>query len=85
MTPNEKEEWDILNHIISGNTHESVGKFLTYLQQQFAKECLWAGLGGEFAEKLVRATFAVIIKHAGLTNEFMDCVDNVDEIIDGSA
>jgi len=35
-------------------------------------------LGGEKAGKLVRAAFAVIVKHAGLAREFFELTLNVD-------
>ena len=84
ITSEEKKQEEFLNHIIFGNTDEKVGKFLVYLQKLFSKECLWANLGGENADKIVRATFAVIIKHAGLTQEFFDCVEEVDKIVESS-
>ena len=81
MTPEERQEEEFFNHIINGNSNEKVTKLLDYIQKQFSKECLWASLGGENGAKIVRAAFAVIIKHAGLMVQFQETVDEVDEIV----
>jgi len=81
MTPEEKQEEEFFNHIINGNSNEKVSKLLDFIQKQFSKECLWASLGGENGAKIVRAAFAVIIKHAGLMVQFQETVDDVDEIV----
>lgn len=81
ITPEEKQEEEFLNHIINGNSHEKVSKLLDFIQKQFSKECLWASLGGENGGKIVRAAFAVIIKHAGLLTQFQETVEDIDNII----
>lgn len=81
ITIEEKQEEEFLHHIISGNTNEKVSKLLDFIQKQFSKECLWASLGGENGTKIVRAAFAVIIKHAGLLSQFQETSDEIEEII----
>ena len=83
MNVQEREQENILNHIIRGDTHPKVQNLLACLQKQFSRECLWANLGGAKAEKLVRGAFAVIIKHAGLTYDFMDTAEKLDEFLPG--
>ena len=39
------------------------------------KTCLWARLGKETGDKLVRAAFGVIIKHGNLLFKFRNCMD----------
>ena len=79
MTEIERELEEILNHIILGDSHKKIQIFLNYLQKQFARECLWANLGGEKADKLVRSAFAVIVKHAGQTFDFYDLAMNFEK------
>eukprot|EP01017_Pseudomicrothorax_dubius_P029136 TRINITY_DN350_c0_g2_i5.p1 TRINITY_DN350_c0_g2~~TRINITY_DN350_c0_g2_i5.p1 ORF type:complete len:1561 (+),score=580.71 TRINITY_DN350_c0_g2_i5:124-4806(+) len=86
MTAAEKEEEKLLNDLIDGGeSNEEVAALLAYLQKQFARECLWASLGGEAGAKVVRAAFAVIVKHAGLTFDVRGAIADLTlpEVLEG--
>ena len=76
MNECEKEEEQLLHAIIDGGEKiPQVKHFISYLQKQLSKTCLWARLGKETGDKLVRAAFGVIIKHGNLLFKFRNCMD----------
>lgn len=78
LDEDQKRYEKLLHSIIDGgNDMPEVKHLLGYLQRQLKKTCLWAGLGQETGDKLVRAAFGVIVKHGNLTFKFENCMKSV--------
>ena len=82
MTLEEKNEEEFLNSIITPGLDPQMDKTLDFIQKNFAKEALWANLGGDNGSRLVRAAYAVIIKHGGLIHDLQEAMLEV-EVEDG--
>ena len=78
----EKAEEEFLKDIIYAGRDEQMDKTIEFIQKLFSKEALWANLGGENGSKCVRAAYAVIIKHSGLTNDLKEAMIEVELGID---
>ena len=78
MNEFEKEEETLLNAIITGEVN-GVTKVLEFLQKKFSDEFLWSSLGDENGAKCVRSAFDVIIKHAGLMNDFEEAMPEIED------
>ena len=82
MTLEEKNEEEFLNSIITPGLDPQMDKTLDFIQKNFAKEALWANLGGDNGSRVVRAAYAVAIKHAGLIHDLQEAMLEV-EVDDG--
>ena len=78
MTEEEKAEEEFLNSIIFIGKDPDMEKILDFIQKAFVKEALWGNLGGENGSRIVRATFAVIVKHGGLINDLKEAMIDIE-------
>jgi len=57
---------------LNGDSDPVIKKTLDLLQTERSKKCLWLRLGKLLGAKLVRAAFAVILKHGFLLQDFIE-------------
>ena len=82
MSAKEKEEEIVLKTLLENpESNPKISRILNYLQKIFSRECLWANLGGSKADRLVRSAFVVFLRHAGLTQDFIDAMHNFEEFV----
>ena len=78
MTEAEREEEEFLATVMHPGKDVQMDKTIDFIQKLFTKEALWGNLGGENGAKVVRAAYAVIIKHAGLINDLKEAMIEVE-------
>ena len=76
-SPAKSTEKVMLNSILNGD-NENINKILDSFQKKFSKEVVWAYIGGEQADKLVRAAFSALLRHSGQTLDFKMLFDYVE-------
>ena len=52
--------------------------FFQFFFSRWGKGVIWANAGGEEAAKIVRRTFAVLIKHSKLISDFQCLCDDIE-------
>jgi len=82
--PQELTEKSLLMNILNGD-NENVNRLLSAIQKKFSEETVWAHIGGQKADRLVRAAFAALLRHSGQAhdfNELLDLVEFSEEIVE---
>lgn len=74
FSPNKYTEKTILNNILNGEGL-MINIILEAFQKKLSKEVVWAFIGGEQSDRLVRAAFAALLRHSGQTREFEELLD----------
>ncbi len=72
-SPNNLKEKKLLFNILNGDDL-MCNKVLEVFQKKFSKEVVWAKIGGEHADKLVRAAYASLLRHSSQSQDFLELV-----------
>ena len=68
-------EDNVLFSILHDKRDKKVDQFIELLQRNFSKTVIWGNVGGMTGERMVRASFAPIIKFSDLTEHFIALVE----------
>ena len=77
ISPDNLKEKKLLLNILNGD-NLLCNKVVDVFQKKFSKEVVWARIGGDQADKLVRAAYASLLRHSSQSLDFDELVSTLE-------